>query len=64
MILADGILGQMMESMSFNFDPIDPKTLGKFDWALDIHKNGAPKNNVFSYKGDNLSADVWARAKR
>ena len=40
MILADGILGQMMESMSFNFDPIDPKTLGKFDWALDIHKNG------------------------
>ena len=64
MILADGILGQMMESMSFNFDPIDPKTLGKFDWALDIHKNGAPKNNIFSYNGDNLSTDVWARAKR
>ena len=27
-------------------------------------KTAAPKNNVFSYKGDNLSADVWARAKR
>ena len=64
MILADGILGQMMESMSFNFDPVDPNKLGKFDWAVDIHKNGRKKNNVFSYKGDNLIADVVERAKR
>ena len=64
MILADGILGQMMESMSFNFDPIDPNKLGKFDWAVDINKNGKKKNNVFSYKGDNLIADVVERAKR
>ena len=64
MILADGILGQMMESMSFNFDPVDPNKLGKFDWAVDIHKNGRTKNNVFSYKGDNLIADVVERAKR
>ena len=64
MILADGILGQMMESMSFNFNPIDPNTLGKFDWAVDIHKNGRPKNKVFSYKGDDLIADVAERAKR
>lgn len=64
MILADGILGQMMESMSFNFDPVDPNKLGKFGWALDIHKNGRPKNKVFSYKGDNLIADVEERAKR
>ena len=64
MILADGILGQMMESMSFNFDPIDPNTLGKFDWAVDIHKNGRPKNKVFSYIGDDLIADVAERAKR
>ena len=64
MIFADGILGQMMESMSFNFDPIDPNTLGKFDWAVDIHKNGRPKNKVFSYKGDDLIADVAERAKR
>lgn len=64
MILADGILGQMMESMSFHFDPVDPNQLGKFDWAVDIHKNGRKKNNVFSYKGDNLIADVVERAKR
>ena len=64
MILADGILGQMMESMSFNFDPIDPNTLGKLDWAVDIEKNGRPKRKVFSYKGDYLIADVLERAKR
>ena len=64
MILADGILGQMMESMAFDFDPVDPNKLGKFDWAVDIHKNGRKKNNVFSYKGDNLIADVVERAKR
>ena len=64
MILADGILGQMMESMSFNFDPVDPNQLGKFDWAVDIEKNGRPKRKVFSYKGDNLIADVLERSKR
>ena len=64
MILADGILGQMMESMAFHFDPIDPRELGKLDWAVDIEKNGRPKRKVFSYKGDNLIADVTERAKR
>ena len=64
MILADGILGQMMESMAFHFDPIDPRALGKLDWAVDIEKNGRPKRKVFSYKGDNLIADVTERAKR
>lgn len=64
MILADGILGQMMESMAFHFDPVDPNKLGKFDWAVDIHKNGRAKNKVFSYKGDHLIEDVVARAKR
>ena len=64
MILADGILGQMMESMAFNFEPVDPNKLGKFDWAVDIHKNGRGKTNVYSYKGDNLIADVVERAKR
>lgn len=64
MILADGILGQMMESMRFNFEPVDPAQLKKFDWAVDINKAVARKNNVFSYKGDKLGADVWQRAKR
>ena len=64
MILADGVLGQMMESMSFNFEPVDPNQLGKFDWAVDIEKNGRAKNKVFSYKGDHLIEDVVERAKR
>jgi len=64
MILADGILGQMMESMAFNFDPVDPNQLGKFDWAVDICKGERGKSKVFSYKGDNLIADVTERAKR
>ncbi|MBO7191337.1 MAG: 3-methyl-2-oxobutanoate dehydrogenase subunit VorB [Elusimicrobiaceae bacterium] len=64
MILADGILGQMMESMAFNFEPVDPNKLGKFDWAVDINKQGRGKSKVFSYKGDNLIADVTERAKR
>jgi 2-oxoglutarate ferredoxin oxidoreductase subunit alpha len=64
MILADGILGQMMESMAFNFDPVDPNQIGKFDWAVDINKEGRAKTNVYSYKGDNLIEDVTLRAKR
>ena len=64
MILADGILGQMMESMSFNFEPVDPNQIGKFDWAVDINKGSRGKTNVYSYKGDNLIEDVVARAKR
>lgn len=64
MILADGILGQMMESMSFNFDPVDPNQIGKFDWAVDINKGERAKTNVYSYKGDNLIEDVTLRAKR
>lgn len=64
MILADGILGQMMESMAFDFDPVDPNKLGKFDWAVDIHKGPRGKNKVFSYKGDHLIEDVEERAKR
>lgn len=34
MVLADGILGQMMEPITFNFDPIDPATFKLPDWAL------------------------------
>lgn len=64
MILADGILGQMMESMAFNFDPVDPNQIGKFDWAVDINKGERAKTNVYSYKGDNLIEDVTLRAKR
>jgi len=33
-ILADGLLGQMMEPVAFNYEPIDPKTLPEQDWWL------------------------------
>ncbi|MBD3232180.1 MAG: 3-methyl-2-oxobutanoate dehydrogenase subunit VorB [candidate division Zixibacteria bacterium] len=34
MILADGILGQMMEPVEFDFDPVDPDTFPEFDWTI------------------------------
>jgi 2-oxoglutarate ferredoxin oxidoreductase subunit alpha len=33
-ILADGLLGQMMEPVEFSYAPIDPKSLPEPDWAL------------------------------
>jgi 2-oxoglutarate ferredoxin oxidoreductase subunit alpha len=50
--------------MAFNFVPVGPNKLGKFDLAVDINKQGRGKSKVFSYKGDNLIADVVERAKR
>jgi 2-oxoglutarate ferredoxin oxidoreductase subunit alpha len=34
MLLADGLLGQMMEPVEFSFKPIDPETLSEKAWAL------------------------------
>jgi len=34
MVLADGILGQMMEPVAFDFEPIDPSSLPTPEWAL------------------------------
>jgi len=34
MILADGMLGQMMEPVELNYEPIDPKTIPVQDWWL------------------------------
>jgi 2-oxoglutarate ferredoxin oxidoreductase subunit alpha len=34
MILADGMLGQMMEPVELNYEPVDPKTLPAQDWWL------------------------------
>jgi len=48
LILADGILGQMMEGMSFNFEPVDTKTLKEPDWAIGPAK-GRERRMVFSY---------------
>jgi 2-oxoglutarate ferredoxin oxidoreductase subunit alpha len=38
MILADGILGQMMEQVEFKHKPVDPKKLKEPDWAVGINK--------------------------
>ncbi len=34
MVLADGILGQMMEPVTFDFDPVEADSLSIPDWAL------------------------------
>jgi pyruvate/2-oxoacid:ferredoxin oxidoreductase alpha subunit len=36
MILADGILGQMMEPVEFKFETVDPKALKAKDWELGV----------------------------
>lgn len=34
LILADGLLGQMMEPVTLNYEPIDPKSIPVQDWCL------------------------------
>ena len=66
MILADGILGQMMEGMSYNFEPVDPKTLPAKSWALGINDGTRAKNMISSYglaEGE-LEKMILKRAER
>ena len=66
MILADGILGQMMEGMSYNFAPVDPKTLPAKPWALGINDGTRAKNLISSYglaEGE-LEKMILKRAER
>jgi 2-oxoglutarate ferredoxin oxidoreductase subunit alpha len=66
MILADGILGQMMEGMSFDFEPVDPKTLPQPCWAIGGKHADRMRNMVFSYalgEGE-LEKMVLKRAER
>jgi 2-oxoglutarate ferredoxin oxidoreductase subunit alpha len=48
MILADGILGQMMEPVEFKFDPVDPKSFKDKGWELGV-ATGRGKRIVRSY---------------
>lgn len=48
MVLADGLLGQMMEPVEFEFDPIDPAALTEPDWVLGVH-TGRERRIVHSY---------------
>ncbi len=65
MILADGILGQMMEPVEFKFTPVDPATLKKPDWSLG-NAAGRKKRIVRSYdlREGELEKMNWARAKK
>ena len=48
MVLADGILGQMMEPIEFKFERVDPAKLPAKDWALGVSA-GRAKRVVKSY---------------
>lgn len=48
MILADGILGQMMEPVEFKHKDIDPSKLKELPWTLGV-KKGRKRNIVRSY---------------
>ncbi|HAH31724.1 MAG TPA: 3-methyl-2-oxobutanoate dehydrogenase subunit beta [Elusimicrobia bacterium] len=65
MILADGIIGQMMEPVEFLYPEIDPKTLKEPAWALGVN-DGREKRRVNSYdlREGFLEKMVLARAKR
>jgi 2-oxoglutarate ferredoxin oxidoreductase subunit alpha len=58
MILADGILGQMMEPLEFDFDPIDPKTFSLPEWAL-RGGSGDQRRRVNSYDLKPGAMEKW-----
>jgi 2-oxoglutarate ferredoxin oxidoreductase subunit alpha len=60
MVLADGLLGQMMEPIEFNFEPIDPSKLPLKEWALG-KQNGRPRRVVRSYdlRPGYMEKHVW-----
>jgi 2-oxoglutarate ferredoxin oxidoreductase subunit alpha len=60
MILADGLLGQMMEPIVFDFEPIDPAKLPPKDYTLGI-QDGRPRRVVRSYdlKPGFMEKQVW-----
>ncbi len=65
MVLADGIIGQMMEPVEFKNPEVDVKTLKEPDWALGINK-GRAKRIVKSYdlREGYLEVMVNKRVKR
>ncbi len=65
MILADGILGQMMEPLEFKFETVDPKSLKTPPWALG-DCTGRKKRIVRSYDLSEGALEIMTlnRAKR
>ena len=48
MVLADGLLGQMMEPIEFDFEPVDPAKLPPKEWALG-NAEGRERRIIRSY---------------
>lgn len=65
LILADGLLGQMMEPVEFSYEPIDPATLVEPPYALSGCK-GRERRVVRSYdlKPGKLEEMNWQRQKK
>ncbi|MFA5161971.1 MAG: 3-methyl-2-oxobutanoate dehydrogenase subunit VorB [Elusimicrobiales bacterium] len=65
MILADGILGQMMEPLEFETPPVDVSKRKMPDWAIGVNE-GRPRRMVSSYdlREGELEVLNFARAKR
>jgi 2-oxoglutarate ferredoxin oxidoreductase subunit alpha len=64
-ILADGLLGQMMEPVAFGEDK-SGKPEKKFDWAADGHEGKRKKNEITSLRlySEELEATVIERSER
>ena len=58
LILADGLLGQMMEPVEFSYEPIDPKNLSEKEWALSGCK-GRERRVVRSYSLQQGKLEEW-----
>ncbi len=65
LILADGLLGQMMEPVEFSLDPVDPASLPEQSWALTGCK-GRERRVVRSYDLKPGKLEAWniARSKK
>jgi len=65
MILADGIIGQMMESIEWRTPEVDVKNLKEPDWAIGVN-NGREKRRITSYdlREGMLEKMVLERVKR
>jgi len=65
MILIDGLMGQMMEPVSFDALGATPAPK-KFDWATDGHENSREKRTITSLRlhAEELEVAVNERAKR
>jgi 2-oxoglutarate ferredoxin oxidoreductase subunit alpha len=62
LILADGLLGQMMEPVEFSYESIDPKSLLEKEWALSGCKN-RERRVVRSYDLKPGKLEEWNRRR-